>query len=269
MIRKPIGRTWTIALGVASILILLGAYTTVSAVQHLKNPDDRTIPLWSQIVEGVVKASTPADTARGEIWLVEDTKATFGRLFGGLAVGVLASIVLGMLMGTFTPVEAFLLPPLKFLAKIPPTALMAIFFVLAGIGFSMYVAMIAFGVLPTLTQSIYLSAKRDVPDELVFKSYTLGASHVEVIWNVIFRQVLPDVIESIRLQIGPAMVYLIAAEMLVASVGIGYRIRLEQRLLNMSVVYYYVFVLGAFGFVIDYALRLLVRKACPWYHRTA
>ena len=93
------------------------------------------------------------------------------------------------------------------------------------------------------------------------------ASNGEIVWNVIFRQTLPKITDSIRLQIGPAMVYLIAAEMVCGDVGFGYRIRLQSRLLNMSVVYPYLALLAAFGFGIDYGLRRLQRALCPWYAR--
>ena len=92
-----------------------------------------------------------------------------------------------------------------------------------------------------------------------------GASHAEVIWNIIFRYVLPRLIDSIRLQIGPSIVYLIAAEMLVADVGFGYRIRLQYKLLNMAVVYPYLVILAAFGFMMDIALNQMQKRMCSWY----
>jgi NitT/TauT family transport system permease protein len=155
-------------------------------------------------------------------------------------------------------------PPLSLLAKVPPTAALAVFFVMVGTNTEMFVAMIAFGILPTLAQSVYLAVK-SVPEELLYKARTLGASRGELVWNVVFRYTLPSIIDSIRLQIGPAMVYLIAAEMVVGDVGFGYRIRLQSRLLNMSVVYPYLALLAAFGFGMDYGLRRLQRWSCPWH----
>jgi NitT/TauT family transport system permease protein len=169
-----------------------------------------------------------------------------------------------MLMGCFAPAEAFFNPPLSLLAKVPPTAALAVFFVIAGTDTNMYIAMIAFGILPTLAMTVYLAVK-EFPEELQFKAYTLGASHMEVIWAVIFQYVLPKLIDAVRLVIGPAMVFLIAAEMLVGDVGFGYRIRLQSKLLNMNVVYPYLAMLAGFGFGMDYGLKLLQKKLCPWY----
>ncbi|MCX5769896.1 MAG: ABC transporter permease subunit [Candidatus Hydrogenedentes bacterium] len=262
MIRQAIGNRWMLALGVVSVVALLGGYAALSHHQHQINPDDRTIPTWSQLKDGFVKI-VGVNARSDERWLVVDAKATGKRLFLGLLCGVGGAMVLGMMMGCLAPVEAVLHPPLAMLAKLPPTAMLAVFFVLVGTDTNMYVAMIAFGVLPSLAQSVYLAVK-DVPDEFLYKAYTLGASHIEVVWNVVFRQVMPRLIDSIRLQLGPAMVYLIAAEMVVGDVGFGYRIRLQSKLLNMDVVYPYLVILAVFGFSMDYALLKLQRKICPW-----
>ena len=262
MIRQPIAFRWSFLLGVLSVLIMLGLYTWISYAQHQKNPEDTTIPTWTQLGEGVHKA-TEVNRRSGERWLVVDAEATAGRLFLGLAFGTAGAIILGLLMGCFSWIEALLVPPLSLLAKIPPTAALAVFFVLVGTDLQMYVAMIAFGILPTMAQAVYLAVK-DVPEELLYKAYTLGASPLELIWNIISRAILPKLIDAIRLQIGPAMVFLIAAEMVVGDVGFGYRIRLQSRLLNMNVVYFYLALLAVFGFLMDYGLRLSQRALCPW-----
>ncbi len=263
MIRRPISRVATIWLGVASIVIGLGAYTVLSYRQHRVNPGDTTMPTWSQLGQGVVKAFEFNERSHDR-WVVADTKATGMRLFVGLGFGVAGAIILGMAMGCFAPVEAFFYPSLSLLAKVPPTAALAVFFVVVGTGGNMYVSMIAFGILPTMAMSVYLAVKA-FPEELQFKAYTLGASHLEVIGTIIFRYVLPTLIDSIRLVIGPAMVFLIAAEMIVGDVGFGYRIRLESKLLNMSIVYPYLALLAGFGFTMDYLLKELQRRLCPWY----
>src|SRR5688572_24826719 len=262
MIRRPIQRSTALWLGFISLLVFLGAYTWLSHRQHRENPDDTTIPTWSQIKQGVVQMCEVKRS--GERWIIADSKATAGRFFLGLAIGVGAALVLGMLMGCFAPIEAFFQPPLSLLAQVPPTAALAVFFVLVGTGNEMYVAMIAFGILPALAQTVYLAVK-DFPDELQHKSYTLGATHLEVIGSIILAQVLPKLLDALRLVIGPAMVYLIAAEMVVGDVGFGYRIRLQSKLLNMSVVYPYLALLAAFGYGMDHGLRWLQRKLCPWY----
>lgn len=250
-------------LGILSILALLVGYHVLSLCVHAKTPDDTTVPNWSQMAAGIQRALT-TDTISGESWLISDARATAYRLFMGLFVGIVGAAIVGLLMGCFKPIEAILLPPLAFLSKIPPTAALAVFFILVGTDIRMFTAMITFGVLPTMGQSVYI-ATRDVSDEFLYKAYTLGASNCEVIWNIIMRTILPKLLDAIRLAIGPAVVYLIAAEMLCSDTGFGYRIRLQARLLNMNIVYPYLVLLAAFGFGMDYGLRFLQRVLCPWY----
>ena len=264
MIRRPISRSCAVMLGVLSVLILLAGYTFVSHRQHQINPEDTTIPNWSQLSEGVKKFTQI--NRKGERWIVEDSIATGRRFFYGIGLGLVCGFLTGVLMGCFSPVEAFLQPPIALLAKVPQTAALAVYFVAFGTGMSMYVAMISLGIIPALAVTVYLAIK-DLPSEMIDKAYTLGASHFEVVLEVILKQVLPKFIDAVRLAIGPAIVFLIAAEMVVGDVGFGYRIRLQFKLTNMNVVYPYLVMLASFGFALDYGLRFLQARFCPWYQR--
>ena len=263
MIRTPTTRRSRIILGVVSIVVLGLGYLWLAHAQKRRNPKDTTIPTLGQLWEGVGRM-VAVHPRTEERWLVEDGKATVFRFFVGLGIGVGGAIVLGLMMGCFPTAESLLSPPLTLFAKVPGTAALAVFFVLFDAGSTaMFTAMIVFGVLPTLAISVQLAVK-DVPEELLNKAYTLGASHAEVIWNVIVRQIMPKLIDAVRLQIGPAMVYLIAAEMIASDVGFGYRIRLQSRLLDMSVVYPYLAILAGFGFLMDALLRTTRQFFCPW-----
>ena len=266
MIRSPLDKRWKILLGVLSVCILLGAYTWLSYAQHLENPTDTTIPSWAQLWEGCKTMATP-NSRSGDIWLFVDAIATGKRLFFGLGISVIGGVLIGVHMGTIPALNAVLSPQLSFISKVVPTAALAVFFVMVGTDLKMFVTMIVFGVLPPLALAIHL-AVQDVPDELVHKAYTLGASHMEVIWGVVFPFILPKVIDLIRLAIGPAMVYLLAAELLVGDEGFGYRIRLLSRRLDMMVVYPYLAILAGFGFAMDMGLRQLRGWLCPWYEES-
>jgi len=263
MIRQPIGKPTYVILGATSFCLLVLVYSVLSYRQHQDNPKDKTIPNLHQFVEGWQRMT--AEDSLGDVWIVEDVWATYSRLFLGMLAGVLLAVVIGMAMGCFSQAEAFFLPPLSFFAKIPPTAMMAVYFVLVGSETKMFVAMIALGIFPTLAQAIHQAAKKDVNDHAIYKAYTLGAAHVETVWNVVFRQVLPRIIENVRLQVGPAMVFLIAAEWVVADVGFGYRLRMQGRFMNMNIVYTYLVILGTTGLVMDWLLSTLRRKLSPWF----
>ena len=82
-------------------------------------------------------------------------------------------------------------PSSSFLAKVPATAVIAVFMALVGLGMKMYLTMIVFGILPSMAITVYQSVKA-FPDELQYKAYTLGASHMEVVCNVIFLTCCPS-----------------------------------------------------------------------------
>jgi NitT/TauT family transport system permease protein len=263
MIRSPIKRSTRLVLAIGSIAAIILLYSILSYRQHQINPTDTTIPNWKQFADGITKIVTK--DANGRIWLLQDLKASGGRLLLGLLVGVVSSMIVGIAMSCWTSVAAILSPPIAFLSRIPPTAMLAIYFVLFGTDTQMFVAIVSLGIFPTLTMSIYNSALKDVQEVMIHKAYTLGASNAEVIYHVVLKQILPRVLQFIQMHLGPAMVFLIAAEMMVADVGFGYRLRIQSRLLNMNVVYSYVIILGMIGFAMDRMLLMLRLKLCKWY----
>lgn len=267
MIRRyiPDWLFWLLTIGGLAFAGLVYGY--ISHQQTLKNPSQTIVPGlrgfvsgWHRITEPTGLASNPKPPM---LWI--DMTATYWRLFLGLTTGVIASVLIGIAMGAYRWIEAPLSPIISFLSKIPPTAMMPIYFILVGTDQRMFTAMVALGVFFTMAQSIYQAVQKDVSDDVINKAYTLGASDFEVLYEVIWKQILPRVIENIRLQIGPAMIFLLAAEMIVGDQGMGYRIRMESRILNLSVVYIYLAILGFTGLILEWVLLLLRRKVCPWF----
>jgi len=262
-IRKPISSKLSAILSFVGIALLVLGYWKISYDQHLINPKDTTLPTFGQIYDGAVKVIAPDGSAK--IWLYEDSKATMMRHACGLGLGVLLSLAIGLGAGCFPAVESFVMPVLAFFAKIPPTAMMVVYFVLFGTEFQMFVAVVALGTAPILAQTICQSVQKDVTDHDIDKGFTLGGSSAEIIWNIIFKKILPRFIEAVRLQAGPALILLIAAEMMVADVGFGYRIRIQSRLLNMNIVFVYLVYLGMFYHFVDWSLRFCRLRLCKWF----
>jgi len=259
----PAGRKRIIT--VVTVILAIAGYTWWSHERHVENPKDRMVPSWSQMVEGFERVSRVDEDDHAR-WIVADAKATAQRLVIGLAASVALAFVLGILMGCFHAVEAACLWWVSALAKVPPTSVIVVIFMAVGTGMELYAVVIAVGVMPILTESVFLLV-RDVPDEMLWKAETLGASRTEVVWNVITRMVAPKFVDNVRLQFGPAMVYLIAAELLCAYVGFGYRINKFARQTHMDVVFVYVLALGLFGFAVNWLLTEFRNRAFPWYQK--
>ncbi len=292
MVGQRISKRTAFIYSALSVLILVSAYTVMSHLQHRKNANDRTIPTWHQLWDGVKylvekpevehsdeaallafalqgsdMVAAPSDAKEGFLEnriLWEASKATLGRLFGGLTTGLLMGMVFGVLMGCFLKIDAAISPLMFFFSRIIPTAAMPIFFKLAGIDMEMYVAMITFGSMPFVTISVSQYVQ-NYPNELRYKAYTLGASHAEVITTAIFPGILPRILDLAILMIGPALVYLIAAEQIVSGEGFGYRIRVLTKATRFEAVYPLIIMLTVYAGIITYTLKLLQRKFSPWY----
>ncbi len=267
MIRRPIPLWLFLSLAVAGVLVALVGYAALSVRQTRINASQNVLPGISGLAKGLVEItqSRGSEKKPKPSWLITDAQATYWRLLLGLSAGTVVSVVIGVAMGAYPAAEAFFSPFTTFMAKIPPTAMLAVYMVVFGTKLEMYVALVAFGVFFTMVQSIYQAVKKDVDKDLIDKAYTIGASESEIILEVIWKQILPRVIENIRLHLGPAMVFLIAAEMLFASEGFGYTIRQQSRLVNMNVVYIYLAILGLSGLLMDWLLMRLRRWLCPWF----
>ena len=263
MIRQPLRPATRAALGAGCALAVVLAYLALSWRVHRENPRNTTVPDASQLSEGVTTILSP--NRSGEWALGADAVATGRRFFLGLACGLALSFLVGIAMGAVTPVGAGLGPTLLFFGSIPPTAMLAVYYEAFGIGETLYIGLIALGVFPLLAGGLYKSVLTDVPDHAVSKAYTLGASHAEVVWNVIVPQTLPRFLESARLAAGLAMIFLIAAEWLLADVGFGHQLKLWSRIAAMDLAYPYLFLLGLFGLAIDQGLYRLRRWLSPWW----
>jgi NitT/TauT family transport system permease protein len=105
----------------------------------------------------------------------------------------------------------------------------------------------------------------ELPREQLIKAQTLGASTWQIALRIVLPQMLPRLIDSVRLELGPAWLFLIAAEAIAADSGLGYRIFLVRRYLAMDVIIPYVIWITLLAFFMDLLLRALQTRAFPWF----
>jgi NitT/TauT family transport system permease protein len=115
-----------------------------------------------------------------------------------------------------------------------------------------------------MIRDIYQRVK-EIPSEQIIKVQTLGASTWQIITRVVTPQILPRLIDSIRLTLGTAWIFLISAEAIAATEGLGYRIFLVRRYLAMDVILPYVIWITILAFLIDYILRQFNKRLFPWF----
>jgi len=268
MIRSPISSKKKLFISVSSVVLLIAGYLILAEHQYSVNPDNTMIPTLKGFIEGFVNIFKPrgkgGNVSIMNSWFILDFTSTAYRLFISLFISICIGILLGVFMGCFTVIEAFFNWPISFFSKVTPTGAMSVFFIMFGTDIQMFVAMVVFGITPAIAISIMLSIK-SMPEQYIHKGYTLGGSTGESVFTIVGRYVLPNIIDTVRLCIGPAIIYLIAAESLCADTGFGHTIRQEAKLTHMNVVFIYLAILAAFGFLADWGLKAIQRKACSWY----
>lgn len=262
--QKP-SMTAKVLLGLLPFLLLLGVYINASNQRLAENPDDRLLPSFETFGAAIDRVAFTPNVRTGEYILWSDTASSLQRLAIGVSISAVIALVIGVFNGSIPYVRANLSPLLTAISLIPPMAILPILFIVFGLGELAKVMLIIFGIAPFLTRDMQQRVL-EIPDEQIIKAQTLGASSWQIIQRVILPQVLPRLIASVRLSLGSAWLFLIAAEAIASTDGLGYRIFLVRRYLSMDVILPYVLWITLLAFVIDLLLRLLSRRCFPWFH---
>ncbi|MFE0753296.1 ABC transporter permease [Inquilinus sp. NPDC058860] len=257
------GRGSRLLLALLPFLILACIYVLGSAERRAANPDDKLLPPVAQMADTAARLATEPDRRTGEITLLADTAASLQRLVIGLFVATLIGLALGTALGILPLADATLGPLVAVLSMIPPMALLPILFIVFGLGELSKVVLIVIGIAPFLVRDLALSVGA-IPREQLIKAQTLGASTWQIVLRVVLPQILPRLIEALRLSLGPAFLFLISSEAIAADSGLGYRIFLVRRYLAMDVILPYVAWITLLAFLIDLALARLARGAFAW-----
>lgn len=256
--------TWRLVLALLPFIALLIAYVIGSHVRLAANPNDKLLPSFADMGETIYAYAFEADPRTGQYLLWSDTAASLYRLLIGLAISAVFALVVGIVIGLLPIAGATLGPFVAVLSMVPPLALLPILFIVMGLGEASKITLIVIGTTLKLVRDIALRVG-DIPREQLIKAQTLGASTPQIASRVVLPQILPRLIDAIRLEIGPAWLFLIAAEAIAADSGLGYRIFLVRRYLSMDVILPYVAWITLLAFLMDLGLRVLQRKAFPWF----
>lgn len=260
-VRPP--RPTAMVMGALPLLALAIVYVGASDAWHAANPGEKILPTLDAMVRQIQVMAFEPDPQTGAIPLWQDTFASLGRLSIGLAISTAITLVLGLVLGVLPLARAGLGALVSAIAVIPPMAVLPILFITLGLGETAKIALIVLGVTPFMVRDLagHVSA---IPEEQMVKAQTLGASTWQIALRVALPQAMPRLLESLRLSLGPAWVFLISAEAIAADVGLGYRIFLVRRYLAMDIILPYVAWIGLLAVTFDLALTALNRRLYPW-----
>ena len=198
-----------------------------------------------------------------ELGFAGDIGMTVWRVFGGFVLAAALAVPLGVLMGAYKPVEAFFEPFVSFARYLPASAFIPLLILWAGIGEAQKLAVIFIGSFFQLVLMIAVTVGNTRRD-LVEAAYTLGSSDASLVGRVLIPGAAPDIAETLRMVLGWAWTYVIVAELIGASSGIGHMITDSQALLATDQIIFGIIVIGLIGLVSDFAFKWANRRLFPW-----
>ncbi|AGJ85996.1 ABC transporter permease [Raoultella ornithinolytica] len=244
-------------------VLLIAAWFIGSAIRLEANPQDKLLPGLSQMAAAVERMAFTPDKRSGEYLLWGDTLISLTRLLIGLAVSALIGLSIGIVAGVFPLYRAALSPLMTVVSMVPPLAILPVLFIVFGLDELSKVMLIVIGITPMLARDLEQRA-REIPAELFIKAQTLGANSWTVVLRVVLPQLLSRLITSLRLLLGSAWLFLISAEAISATAGLGYRIFLVRRYMAMDVIIPYVIWITLLAWLMDLGLRQLHKVCFPW-----
>ncbi|ASC71076.1 ABC-type nitrate/sulfonate/bicarbonate transport system, permease component [Halomicronema hongdechloris C2206] len=206
-------------------------------------------------------------TALGRLWqqgyLGQDTFASFFRVMVGFLLAGLVAIPVGIAMGAFASIRALFEPIIGIVRYMPAPAFIPLLIIYLGLGETPKVALIFIG---TVFYNILMimDAVKFVPKDLIESTYTLGGNRRQVLFQVIVPYVVPNMLDTFRINVATSWNLVVVAELVAAEVGLGKRIAIAQKFFQTDEIFACLLVLGVIGFLLDLSLRLLLQTTCRW-----
>jgi NitT/TauT family transport system permease protein len=192
-----------------------------------------------------------------------DIAMTIWRVVGGFVLAALVAVPIGVMMGAYKPVEAFFEPFVSFARYLPASAFIPLLILWAGLGETQKLLVIFIGSVFQIILMVAVAVGGTRRD-LVEAAYTLGSSDSSVVRRVLIPMNAPEIAEILRLVLGWAWTYVIVAELIGSSSGIGHMIIESQALLATGQIIFGIIIIGLIGLVSDFLFKWLNRRFFPW-----
>lgn len=240
-------------LAILAFVVLFGLWWIAAEINLAKDVFlPSPVDVWNRAVE-LIKDGT--------LWA--DTKVSFLRITIGFMISTAIALPIGILIGTYRLAEAAIEPPVDFIRYMPAVAFLPLTIVWVGVDESQKWLIIFIG---TFFQQVLLvmdNVKR-VPREYVDISRTLGMRDLPILGRVILPTSAPAIWDTLRITLGWAWTWLVIAELVAASDGLGHRIIVAQRYFQTDTIFVGILVIGMLGLIMDQVMKFIGRRLFKW-----
>ena len=221
-------------------------------------------PLFLPTPESVLKKFVSVwseDFGGATLW--GHSKASLFRVFTAFFLACATAIPVGIGMGVNRVFRGVFDPPIEFYRPIPPLGYLPLTIIWLGIEDLQKITLIYLAIFAPMALNAR-SGVRSVTIEQIQMAYSLGASRGQVVWHVILKGAMPEILTGMRIGIGFGWTTLVAAEMVAAEAGIGHMVLNAAEFLVTDVVIMGIFVIGFIAYMFDLFMRFIEKKLVPW-----
>lgn len=190
---------------------------------------------------------------------IEDVGISVARVWFAFALSVIMAVPIGIWMGSYRIVGAFIEPVVDFIRYLPVPALIPLLIIWFGIGEASKIAVLWMGTFFQLVLLIADDSKR-IPKEYIEIGHTLGARPGQITRDIVFRSMLPNMVDNLRITLGWCWTWIIVAEIVASRSGIGHVIWSMRRFLKTPEIMAGILTVGVIGLVTDQVIRLIARR---------
>ncbi|KAA0545329.1 ABC transporter permease [Bacillus sp. BGMRC 2118] len=188
---------------------------------------------------------------------------TFYRVVIGFLLGTVIALILGSLVGFFRWIEQFIDPLLQAFRSIPSLAWVPLFILWFSIGETSKILLIAVGVFFPVYLNI-VSGVKGVDRKLIEVGKIYGFSTYQLIRTIIIPASMPSFLVGLRSGLGLGWMFVVAAELMGASTGLGYLLVFGQNMSSPDIIIASIFLFALLGKVTDFLLKVIEQRVLHW-----
>ncbi len=251
---RPVELAKRVALVVTLPALLFAAWWTLSA-----SSTNIYAPPLSQILEQFRLVWIEGDR------FVADVLPSLARLATGYTLAVVTGVVLGVVLGSSRTARQVFEPLLEFFRAVPAPVLIPVLILLAGIGTTQKVLVIASGCIwPVLLNTV--EGVRATDPTLADTCRSYGITGTARLRHLVLRSASPQIVTGMRQALSIAVILMVISEMFASDNGIGYAVLDFQRSFAIPEMWSGILLLGILGFVLSLLFALFERRSLRWYH---
>ncbi len=252
-IRGSVGRNESFVLGILGVVAFFGIWE----ICHYLTPvsQQKFLPGVQQVV--------------GKIYLLildkgylSDIGKSVYRIYVSFFAASLLAVPLGLFMGCFVKLRALINPTIGGLRYLPAASFVPLLLVYFGPTDFAKLALLFLGCVFFLI-ALILDNVLSVPKELIESAQTMGASRTHIVFKVAFPAAAPQILDSMRNMIAVSWTYLVIAEIVAATDGIGAVMMRAARFLHVDVIMAGILTIGILGVLTDITFRVAGRFLFP------